>query len=111
LEGAVGVQEETDFVGLDQQVSSRCAGIASQRVSGGLDGVGWRSRGVSHPFRKGTRIGWGTLLLCECCCVGLEGGFCLGAIEGEGEVVRGVFEAVEMQLDQRVIASPEEGFN
>jgi hypothetical protein len=41
----------------------------------------------------------------------LEGGFCLGAIEGEGEVVRGVFEAVEMQLDQRVIASPEEGFN
>ncbi len=39
-----------------------------------------------------------------------QGGFCLGAVEGEGEVGGGVLEAVKVELDQRVATVPEEGF-
>jgi hypothetical protein len=43
--------------------------------------------------------------------VGLEGGLGLKAIKGEGEVVGGVLEAVEMHLDEGKFSTPEQGFD
>jgi hypothetical protein len=42
---------------------------------------------------------------------GLEGGLDLGAVEGEGEVAGGVFEAVEVELEEWIAAAPEHGFD
>ena len=42
--------------------------------------------------------------------MGFEGGFGFGAAKGEGEVTGGVFEAVEVEVEERIISTPDEGF-
>jgi hypothetical protein len=75
---------------------------------------GWgtgRFREGKSIFFPGLRIEtWGTQHSGDLGGVNLEGRFGFGAVEGKCEVIGGILEAVEVELDERVIALPEERF-